>query len=57
MGEIFHREVLAVALTWTGDRLTTETLGQVEIEHLHRYFFAPSLRRGLDVLDVASGEG
>jgi SAM-dependent methyltransferase len=57
MGEIFHREVPAVALTWTGERLTTETSGQVEIEHLHRYFFARSLCRGLDVLDVASGEG
>ncbi len=57
MGEIFHRAAPASPLAWTGERLTTETTGQVEIEHLHRYFFARSLCRGLDVLDVASGEG
>jgi SAM-dependent methyltransferase len=57
MGEIFDRAEPSSALAWTGERLTTETGGQVEIEHLHRYFFARSLCRGLDVLDVASGEG
>jgi len=57
MGEIFQRAAPASALAWTGERLTTETTGQVEIEHLHRYFFARALCRGLDVLDVASGEG
>ncbi len=57
MGEIFQRATPASALAWTGERLTTETTGQVEIEHLHRYFFARALCRGLDVLDVASGEG
>ncbi|UFN50704.1 methyltransferase domain-containing protein [Roseomonas sp. OT10] len=57
MGEIFERPVPPHALRWTGERLTTETSGQTEIEHLHRYFFARSLCRGLDVLDVASGEG
>ncbi len=57
MGEIFERVAPTDALAWTGERLTTETSGQVEIEHLHRYFFARSLCRGLDVLDVASGEG
>ena len=57
MGEIFQRAAPSNALAWTGERLTTETGGQVEIEHLHRYFFARSLCRGLDVLDVASGEG
>ena len=31
--------------------------GQVQIEHYHRYLFARSLVAGLDVLDVASGEG
>src|ERR1700682_6369257 len=44
-------------LEWTGERLTTATEGQVEIEHLHRYFLARALCRGLDVLDVAAGEG
>ena len=57
MGEIFQRAAPSNALAWTGERLTTETGGQVEIEHLHRYFFARSLCRGRDVLDVASGEG
>ena len=47
----------ATPLEWTGERLTTATSGQVEIEHLHRYFLARSLCRGLDVLDVAAGEG
>jgi SAM-dependent methyltransferase len=57
MGEIFERMAPVQALPWTGERLTSETGGQVEIEHLHRYFLARSLCRGLDVLDVASGEG
>ena len=57
MGEIFERTVPRQALSWTGERLTTAAAGQVEIEHLHRYFLARELCRGLDVLDVASGEG
>src|SRR5215831_16335592 len=57
MGEIFERVLPQQALEWTGERLTTATAGQVEIEHLHRYFLARHLCRGLDVLDVASGEG
>ena len=57
MGEIFERTAPPVALPWTGERLTTLTSGQVEIEHLHRYFFARALCRGLDVLDIAAGEG
>ena len=57
MGEIFKRVVPDTPLEWTGERLTTATAGQVEIEHLHRYFLARALCRGRDVLDVASGEG
>ena len=57
MGEIFERVVPETALEWTGERLTTAAAGQVEVEHLHRYFLARALCRGLDVLDVASGEG
>ncbi len=57
MGEIFEKVAPVRSLAWTGERLTSETGGQVEIEHLHRYFFARSLCRGLDVLDIASGEG
>lgn len=57
MGEIFERVLPRQALEWTGERLTTATAGQVEIEHLHRYFLARALCRDLDVVDVASGEG
>src|SRR5215813_4878242 len=57
MGELFERVLPDDALEWTGERLTTATAGQVEIEHLHRYFFARELCRGCDVLDIASGEG
>ena len=57
MGEIFRRTIPATALTWTGERLTTEAGQQVEVEHLHRYLLARNLCRDLDVLDVASGEG
>jgi ubiquinone/menaquinone biosynthesis C-methylase UbiE len=57
LGEIFERVIPETPLEWTGERLTTATSGQVEVEHLHRYFLARALCRGLDVLDVASGEG
>ena len=57
MGEIFDRVKPLTSLPWTGERLTTGIGGQVEIEHLHRYAFARELCRGLDVLDIASGEG
>ena len=57
LGEIFERVIPEIPLEWTGERLTSATAGQVEIEHLHRYFFARDLCRGLDVLDVAAGEG
>jgi SAM-dependent methyltransferase len=57
LGEIFERALPPTPMEWTGERLTTATAGQVEIEHLHRYFLARELCRGADVLDVASGEG
>jgi SAM-dependent methyltransferase len=57
MGEIFRREVADHPEPFTGERLTTAIGGQVQIEHYHRYLFARSLVAGLDVLDVASGEG
>jgi SAM-dependent methyltransferase len=57
MGEIFARELPARALGFTGERMTSEARGQIEYEHLHRYFFARELVRGGRVLDVASGEG
>jgi SAM-dependent methyltransferase len=57
MGEIFRRETAEHPEPFTGERLTTAIGGQVQIEHYHRYLFARSFVSGLDVLDVASGEG
>ena len=57
MGEIFRREMAEHPEPFTGERLTTAIGGQIEIEHYHRYLFARALVPGLDVLDVASGEG
>jgi SAM-dependent methyltransferase len=57
MGEIFRREAAEHPEPFTGERLTTAVGGQVRIEHYHRYLFARALVGGLDVLDVASGEG
>ena len=57
MSELFERVTPAQPLEWTGERLTTDAIGQVEVEHLHRYFLARHLARDLDVLDIASGEG
>jgi SAM-dependent methyltransferase len=57
MGEIFRRETAEHPEPFTGERLTTAIGGQIEIEHYHRYLFARALVPGLDVLDVASGEG
>jgi SAM-dependent methyltransferase len=57
MGDIFRRETAEHPEPFTGERLTASKGGQVEIEHYHRYLFARSLVSGLDVLDVASGEG
>lgn len=57
MGDIFKREAAADPEPFTGERLTSALNGQTQIEHYHRYLFARSLCAGLDVLDVASGEG
>jgi len=47
----------SAALSFTGERMTTEMAGQIALEHYHRYCLARDLVAGLDVLDVASGEG
>jgi len=47
----------AVPLRFTGERMTSAVSGQIEFEHFHRYFFARDLCVGIDVLDVACGEG
>ena len=44
-------------LSFTGERYTPETSGQVQLEHLHRYAIAKELVVGKKVLDIACGEG
>jgi len=41
----------------TGERLTGVVSGRVAIERYHRYLMARDLGRGVDVLDLACGEG
>jgi GT2 family glycosyltransferase/SAM-dependent methyltransferase len=55
--DIFSRPRDRAPQPFSGERLTSAIGGQVEMEHLHRYFLARSLCGGLDVLDVACGEG
>ena len=42
---------------FTGERFIPGVCGEIEVEHLHRYLFARTMVTGLDVLDIASGEG
>ncbi|HNP31107.1 MAG TPA: glycoside hydrolase family 99-like domain-containing protein [Nitrospirales bacterium] len=44
-------------LPWTGERYVPGIIGDIELEHLHRYYLARELAVGKDVLDIASGEG
>ena len=44
-------------LEFTGERFIPGTAGEIWHEHWHRYHFAAPLVAGLDVLDVACGEG
>jgi ubiquinone/menaquinone biosynthesis C-methylase UbiE len=53
----FPRETAADPEPFTGERMTASVSGQIQVEHYHRYLYARSLCEGLDVLDVASGEG
>ena len=57
MGELIKREAAANPLSFSGERLTSATSGQVEIEHYHRYLLAREFCRGRDVLDIAAGDG
>ena len=41
----------------TGERYIPGMLGDIEVEHLHRYALGRMVVKDLDVLDVASGEG
>ena len=45
------------SLPWTGERYVPGVIGDIELEHLHRYYVARELATGKDVLDIASGEG
>lgn len=44
-------------MDWSGERYIPGVGGQIETEHLHRYAIARELCSGLDVLDIACGEG
>ncbi len=44
-------------LEWTGERYVPAIGGNIQLEHLHRYYLARELARGKDVLDIACGEG
>jgi SAM-dependent methyltransferase len=44
-------------LEWTGERYLPEIVGEMALEHLHRYAMAKELACGKTVLDIASGEG
>ena len=44
-------------LKFTGERFIPGTAGEIWHEHWHRYHFTAPLVAGLDVLDVACGEG
>ena len=54
---IFNVSLPERSMEFTGERMTTAIEGEIEFEHFHRYCLARDLCPGLDVLDVASGEG
>jgi 2-polyprenyl-3-methyl-5-hydroxy-6-metoxy-1,4-benzoquinol methylase len=45
------------ALDYTGERYHPELLDEIRQEHMHRYLWARGLVDGLDVVDLACGEG
>jgi len=57
MGELIRRETPKAPKQFDGERFTAAAFGQVEVEHYHRYLLARHYCRGLDVLDIAAGEG
>src|SRR5271166_2790393 len=46
-----------IALEYTGERYTSDAVGEIKQEHYHRYLFALQFCHGKAVLDIASGEG
>ncbi len=57
MTELFHTVRPSAAHEYTGERMSQGHGLETEVEHFHRYYVARSLAQGLDVLDIASGEG
>jgi GT2 family glycosyltransferase/SAM-dependent methyltransferase/glycosyltransferase involved in cell wall biosynthesis len=57
MTELFRVIRPSAAHEYTGERMSEGHNLETEVEHFHRYYVARSLAAGLDVLDVASGEG
>jgi 2-polyprenyl-3-methyl-5-hydroxy-6-metoxy-1,4-benzoquinol methylase len=46
-----------VELAYTGERYHPDRLGEIRQEHIHRYAWVLNMVAGLDVVDVACGEG
>ena len=44
-------------MEFTGERYVPEVHGNIELEHIHRYLLACEIAAGMDVLDIACGEG
>ena len=57
MTELFQYIRPSAAHEHTGERMSEGHGLETEVEHFHRYYVARSLATGLDVLDIASGEG
>ena len=54
---LIYVPVLSSNLPFTGERLSGGLGGVIAIEHWHRYLYCEPGCRGLDVLDIASGDG
>ena len=57
MNEVFHGIRPSAAHEYTGERMSKGHSLETEVEHFHRYYVARHLAAGLDVLDIACGEG
>ena len=57
MSELFQAIRPSAAHEYTGERMSEGHGLETEVEHFHRYYVARSFAAGLDVLDIASGEG
>ena len=57
MNEVFHGIRPSAAHEYTGERMSKGHSLETEVEHFHRYYVARHLAAGLDILDIACGEG